>query len=316
MKKQVFRLSLLVFFLAATIVSCKKNDNKSNDNYDAEVPVQSDDQNNFSAQMDAVANDANLLFESNSSFSGRAATDQGRLDDVIIGLCNATFTMDSSGNTRKITVTYNGAACTGGYTRTGTVVYSMPSATRWKNAGAVLTVSIQNLVITRVIDNKSITINGTHTITNVTGGLLVTLSSQNSITHAIASDGMSVKFGDGTERTWKVARQRVFTYNNGIVLTVTGTHTEGNVTNVAEWGTNRFGRPFTSAITQPLVVRQDCNFRLVSGQIKHAVPVFSATATFGLNSTGVPVSCPAGNFYVKVEWTGWNNQAHSIILPY
>jgi hypothetical protein len=318
MKKQVLRLSLLMLFFAGTIASCKKNDTKNGENYDSEVPVQSDDQNNFSAQVDAVVNDANLLFESNSSFSGRAATDEGRLEDVIIGLCNASFAMDSSGNTRKITVTYSGAACTGGYSRTGTVVFSMPSTTRWKNAGAVLTVSYQNLVITRILDNKSITINGTHTITNVSGGLLATLSAQNSITHTIASDGMNVKFGDGTERTWKVARQRVFTYNNGVVLTVTGTHTEGSVTNVAEWGTNRFGRPFTSAITQPLVVRQDCSFRLVSGQVKHTVPVFSATATFGLNSAGIPTSCPAGagSYYVKIEWTGWNNYAHSVILPY
>lgn len=318
--KQVFRISLAALLLAAIIVSCSKNDKDNNTdttNYDSEAQAQSDDQNNFSTQLDAVANDAELLFESNASYSGREAVEQGRLDDVLPGLCNASFVMDTSGNTRKITVTYNGATCLGNYSRTGVVVISMPAGVRWKNAGAVITLSYQNLVITRVADNKSITINGSHTITNVSGGLVVRLAVSGPITHTITSDGMSVKFGDGTERTWKVARQRVFSYNGGVVVTVTGTHTEGNETGIAEWGTNRFGRSFTSAITQPLVIREDCSFRLVSGQIKHTLPVFTATATFGLNSAGQPTTCPGlGSYYVKIEWSGPNNNVHSLILPY
>jgi hypothetical protein len=192
----------------------------------------------------------------------------------------------------------------------------MPSGTNWKNAGAVLTVTYTNLVITRTIDSKMITINGSHAITNVSGGLLTDLAGQGTITHSITSNGISVKFGNETQRTWQVSRQQVYTYNNGIVLTITGTHTEGNVTGIAEWGTNRFGRAFTSIISEPIVFRQDCNFRLTSGQIKHTVPVFSATATFGLDANGEAASCPAGAFYGKIIWTGPNNTSHTFLFPY
>jgi len=215
-----------------------------------------------------------------------------------------------------VTLTYNGNNCAGTHSRTGNIVISMPANVRWKDAGATLTLTYTNLVITRLADNKSITINGSHTLTNVSGGLLVNLPVLNSITHAINSNNMSVRFDDNTQRTWQVARRRVFTYNNGIVVTVTGTRTEGNSTNIAEWGTNRLGRTFTTAITQPLVFRQDCSFRLVSGQVTHTLPAFSATGTFGLDAAGNATTCPgAGAYYCKVIWQG-PNTSHSIIFPY
>ena len=101
---------------------------------------------------------------------------------------------------------------------------------------------------------------------------------------------MSITFDDNTQRTWQVAKQRVFAYNNGVVITTTGTHTDGNATGIAEWGLNRFGHAFVSSIVAPLVIRQDCSFRLVSGEVKHTTPLVTAIATFGLNSAGDPTS--------------------------
>lgn len=128
---------------------------------------------------------------------------------------------------------------------------------------------------------------------------------------------MSVTFDNGQQRTWQLARKRVFTYNNGIVITVTGLHTEGGTTGIAEWGTNRFGNAFTTAIVQPLVVRQDCSFRLVSGIVNHVTPHFDATVTAGLDANGNPSSCPgAGTYYLKIAWTGPAGIPRSVILPY
>src|SRR5690606_23393363 len=121
----------------------------------------------------------------------------------------------------------------------------------------------------------SITINGTQTYTNVSGGLLINLPVLGTITHTITSSNMSVTFDNGSQRTWQVARQRVFTYNNGVVITVTGTHTDGSVIGIAEWGTNRFGRSFITAITQPLVLKQDCSFRVGSGKVVHTTPMYN-----------------------------------------
>jgi hypothetical protein len=224
--------------------------------------------------------------------------------------------VDTASNPRTITITYNGNNCLVNRTRTGVVKISMAQNVRWKNAGAVITVTFQNLKITRLSDNKSITINGTETYTNVSGGLLFNLVALGTITHTITSNNMSVTFDNGSQRNWQVARRRVFTYNNGIVITCTGTHTEGNITGVAEWGTNRFGNTFTTAITQALVVRQDCSFRLTTGKVEHKTALFNAAVTFGLDATGAPIACPVGVYYLKVAWTGPSGIPRTVILPY
>jgi hypothetical protein len=310
MKKQVLLLSTSIFFLATIFTGCKKETSPADDNNATEVSVQSDDQARFSTEIEAVANDADLALESSSNFAGR-------MNGVQTIICDATLVFDTVSNPRTITITYSGVNCWGSRTRTGVVVLSMAQGVHWKNAGATLTVNYQNLKITRVIDNKSITINGTQTFTNVSGGLLFNLPTLGTITHTITSSNMSVTFDDNTQRTWQVAKQRVFTYNNGVVITSSGTHTDGNNTNIAEWGLNRFGHAFASSTVQPLVIRQDCDFRLVSGEVKHTTPLVTATATFGLDASGSPTSCPgSGHYYFKVVWTGTNGNSATVILPY
>jgi hypothetical protein len=303
------QLSVLALIAIVFFVSCQKDDITATD-YITETSEHADDQSRFSEEEDGVANDANAVIEVTSGFTGRTG-------DVQSLICDATVTLDTLSNPRTITIVYNGLNCLGNRTRTGTVVISMAAGMRWRQAGAILNVSFQNLKVTRVSDNKSITINGTQVYTNVSGGLLFNLASAGSIIHTITSSNMSITFDNGSQRTWQVARRRVFTYNNGIVITTTGTHTDGATTGIAEWGANRFGHDFTTAITQPLVIRQDCNFRLVSGKVAHHTSLFNATAIFGLDSTGNPTSCPgSGNYFLKLEWTGPSGIHRTVILPY
>lgn len=311
MKARIISLIALIFSISFLFTACQKDSASNTDiDYTNESSVHSDDQSRFSGEVDAVANDADATLETTPGFNGRG-------NQVQTLICNATVVVDTMSNPRTITVTYNGNNCQNTANRTGVVVLSMAQGVRWRDAGAVLNVSFQNLKITRLIDNKSITINGTQSYTNVSGGLLINLATLGTITHTITSSNMSVTFDNNTQRNWQVAKQRVFTYNNGIVITTTGTHTEGGVSGIAEWGTNRFGRTFTTAITQPLVVRQDCNFRLTSGKVVHTTPVFNASVTFGLDAVGNPTSCPgAGPYYMKIVWTGPGGVTHTTILPY
>ncbi|HEY1870216.1 MAG TPA: hypothetical protein VGG71_04115, partial [Chitinophagaceae bacterium] len=275
-----------------------------------EASVQSDDQARFSNATDAVANDADLALELSPSFSGR-------LDRSQITFCNAAAVFDSVSNPRTITITYNGADCWGATSRTGVVVLSMAQGIHWKDAGAAITITYQNLKITRISDNKSIILNGSQTYTNVNGGLLINLPTIGTITHTITSGNMSVTFEDNTQRTWQEAKQRVFTYNSGVVITITGTHTDGSNTNIAEWGTNRLGHTFASSTVQPIVIRQDCSFRIVSGEIKHVTSAVTVTATFGLDASGNPTACPgAGHYYLEIVWTGPRGNSLTAILPY
>ncbi len=311
MKKNFFYLAITTLLFSAIFLSCKKNQSETTSENTTQVTVQTDDQSRLFAESEAVSNDVNTAMESSSpSITGRETNIQSLI-------CDATVATDIVSNPKTITITYNGANCQGNRSRTGVVTISIAAGMRWKNAGAVISVAFKNLKVTRLSDNKSVTINGTHTITNVSGGLLINLPNLQSITHTITSSNMSVTFDDGSQRTWQVARQHVFTYNNGIVISITGIHTEGNNKGIEEWGSTRFGNVFTNYIPQPIVIRQDCSFRVVSGTMKHETALATTTVTFGLDVTGKATSCPgAGNYYLKAEWMGVNGKIITLIYPY
>jgi len=296
------------------MIACKKDKNEETTNDPAtEVAAHSDDQNRVSTELDAVADDAIASLEGSVVFSGRMMDPQN--PNII---CGAVTVVDTLSNPRTITITYNGLNCSGTHFRTGSVVISMAAGVRWKNQGASFTIQFNNFKIKRISDNKSITIGGTQTHTNVTGGLLIQLSNLQQIIHTINSSNMSITFDDGTQRTWQIARKRTFTFGTGgIVLKIDGTHTAGNISHITEWGVNRFGHPFTTAITQELTFRQDCAGRLTSGELKHD-GVASSTVKFGLDSTGNPTTCPGanGHYYLKLIWVGPGGNTYTSIHPY
>ena len=312
MKKNVQIILAAVLFLSVAFVSCKQATTNNPIDYVSELATHSDDQSRFSSDMDEIANDANTVSENFAAFNGR-------IENVLGALCNATTVLDSTATLRRITITYSGLNCTGTRNRAGKVELTMPLGSRWKDAGAVLSISIQNLSITRVIDNKTIILNGTRTITNVTGGRLSDLATLGTITHRIETTGagMSITFDNGSQRTWNEAKQRVFTYNNGMVITTSGLHSDNGITNISEWGINRNNKAFVTSISQPRVIRQDCNFRLVSGQVTHQRLSATVVVTFGLDAAGNPASCPGlGFYYYKAVWTSANGTVRSVIRPY
>ncbi len=310
--KQSFLLPLSsIFFALILFTSCKKSDSeKEAPLTSAQIAAHTDDESLVSAETDAAMGDANIVLESEDTFSG---------DFLVVAkrVCDADLVIDTASNPMTITINYNGEGCTASRTRTGTVIISTAKATKWKMAGAVVSVRFQDLTITRVSDHKKIKLNGTHTYTNVTGGLLYSLSAQDSIVQTISSDNMSVSVDSTVARSWKIAKKRTYVYDNGIVLRITGAHTEGSLSNIAEWGTNRFDKKFTTTISSPLVFKQSCGFRLGAGTVAHVTGGFSATATFGLDITGLATVCPGeGHYYYKLLWSGPDGVPSSVILPY
>jgi hypothetical protein len=312
MKKKIVSLLFVAFSLSAVFVSCKKDKSGTDDTTTAaEASTQSDDQSRFSSQVDAVADDVNSSLEASGSLITGKTTGT---------ICDATIVVDSTSSPRTITITYDGTtSCHPAFSRTGVVVVSIPAGVYWKDLGARITVTYDSLKITRTRDGKSMLINGSHTVTNVKGGLLRDLATLGtSIVHTIESSGMTITFDDGTVRSWQVAKRREFTYSGGVIISTRGTHTDGAKTDISEWGTNRKGRVFTCEITTPLVVRQDCDYRLVSGVTLHTNPLFTAETTYGLDATGAATSCPGttGTYYFKVVWTGVGGGSKTIIMPY
>ncbi len=72
---------------------------------------------------------------------------------------------------------------------------------------------------------------------------------------------------------------------------------------------NRLGESFKSLISEPKVIRQDCDFRLVSGQNTLINNLGTAVITYGLDAEGNPTGCPgSGTYYYKLVWTGVNGK--------
>lgn len=308
MKISILNRFLAVFLISFAFISCKKNTDDKVD-FTTESAVQTEDQNNVANENDNLANDINAVVDNYGVLTGRT-------NNLFPPPCDATITVDSISTPKKVTITFNGSTCNPLRKRTGTIVVTMPTQGRWRDAGAEIIVSIQNVKITRIRDNKSIVINGTQLIKNISGGLIRNLATLNTITHTITSNNMSITFDNNTQRNWNIAKRRVFTYNNGIVITTTGTATIDGISGTAEWGTNRFGNAFVTAITQPLVVRQDCNFRLTAGQVTHNKLAATLTVTFGLDANGNVTTCPGlGLYYMKLVYVT-NNVTRTVIIPY
>jgi len=335
MKANLFgRIAIALCLLTCiSIYSCKKDTTTSGDNSTTNISTTGDDEEQVSSESDIVSNDVNSALSSQSDFSGSlnsSVAEAGNTEvngvngsqgisgliNVHLLVCDATITYDTANGQRIVTIVYDGTNCWGNRTRTGTVTITMPKGQRWKDVGATATVTVDNLTITRKRDGKSIVINGTKTFTNVSGGLLKDLSSLHTITHTITGS-LKVDFANGTNRTWNVSKQRVFTYDNGIVITTTGTYSDGTDNNIAEWGTNRFNESFKSLISAPKVIRQDCDFRLVSGQNTVITGKGTGVITYGLDANGDPTGCPGtGNYYFKLVWTAAGGKVYTIIWPY
>ena len=317
--KNYFRISLLAASFAV-LFACKKDNSQSSSNVSATTPASvqtaADDQTMVSNENDAVSNDATSALNGNVSIAGAALNGTDKSGGAVLGgngvlgysICDATVTYDTTSTTKTITIVYDGINCQGNRIRTGTVIIAVPRGQHWRDKGAVVNVTIDTLKITRVRDGKSIIINGTKTITNTSGGLMVDLATTDSIVHDFTDD-MSITFDNGSMRTWQVSKHRVFTYNDGIVETTTGGST----------GTNRFGVNFTNTITVPKVIAQSCDMRLVSGQDSITrTDNITSVITYGLDAEGNPItSCPNGYLYAKLVWTNGNNgKVYTYIYPY
>jgi hypothetical protein len=344
MKTTLLSAVALTVAVATLVAACNKSNSTGSSSTSSgttpvQVETQTDDETQVSNEMDASANDVNNALNTQSAVSGNSSTSyssgiqttggpnggpgvgptggpSGGSLDIDYSICDGTVTMDTANGLRQVIITYNGNNCWGNRIRTGVVVISIPVGVRWRDTGAVVTVNFQNLKIVRVRDGKTITFNGTYSYTNVTGGLLVDLATRDSITHTISADSVSIEFADSATRVWSVSKQRVFTYNDGVVITTTGTHSDGTNTNVSVWGTNRYGNSFETLITQPKVIAQSCDYRLTSGQTETIRPAVTTTVTYGLDSDGNPTSCPGtGTYYYKVVWV-INGKTYTYIAPY
>ena len=306
---KLIQLSFMALaLLGFSLTGCKKDNLNQGSNDNSSVLQLSADEQAVNNAMDDAAKDAESILSAGVT----------RLKSTNGWPCNATIDSTQKVNdTITFFITYNGSNCSGNRTRTGKVEIKKAVGTHWLLPGATVKYKYINYTITHNKTGKSITINGTKTFTNLSGGFIWQLGAgATSIVQRI-SGVMQAKFDDGSTRTWNVARQITYTGTPGqLVMTIDGFGNAGTFDNLVTWGTNRNDEPFYTQITQSVVHKQLCGWDPVSGIKIHQIPAKSksATITFGYDDNNTPITgdlCPTK---YRVDWQRNGNSGTSYIL--
>jgi hypothetical protein len=213
--------------------------------------------------------------------------------NISLNGANATFFLDATitdtSAATGIVITYNGTNFYNGIKRSGTITITS-NGTPWHEQGAVLTVQYTNLTVTDEISGNTYVLNGTHTITNETGGLayqvVLGTGTATSVTHLIQSSNMKVTLPGGSQRTWTVDRSRTWTRTGNVVTVSLAAGSGAAGSSVTESGTNRFGEAFTNSITQTISADNNDGYRPYTGTFIHQIGTATGTVTFGTSSSG------------------------------
>lgn len=285
----------LILVLSLAITGCKKN--PAPDIMDtSSLETLSKDENFIVKSSDDIMNDVCSFLSENEykSTSWWIPPCNATLDSVVIINDTVTFY-----------ITYDGLNCAGTRTRTGNVEVKKPVGVHWHEAGATVTIEIIDFTITKVATQHTVTLNGTRTLENESGGIIWQLG--NGVEYVVhrASGYMNAVFGNETSRVWNFARQKLFTGTPGeFIITVSGYGSSNGYENLVVWGTNRIGEDFYTQIIQGIEYKQLCDWDPVSGIKVHQIPEDnkSATITFGYDSNNQPISgddCPTK---FKLDW--------------
>ena len=314
MKNKLKLASFALLLAGLAFTSCKKDK--------ATTPATEADESSTFAQHSADVNTSNNTADMSMEDAENALTQtslSGYRTNSSSSICNAV--VDTFISAQKIVITYNGNSCDGLRTRTGVITIQLTSGTHWKDVGSTLTLTYTNYKVTVISSGKSTTLNGTHTITNVTGGIVNHIGNSpnpSTIVRKIRANNMSITFDDGTVRTWSAARKRTWTGSGGVVnsLTIEGDTTLASVANTEVWGINRSGNAFTTVMNNPLVVNVGCGWwKPVSGMKTHSFNSRVSTITFGTDASGNIVSSGCPNNYI-INWTSPTGVAKYYIGTY
>jgi len=302
--------ALLLAVICFSLAGCKKDKIDEGNSDSTSMEQLSTDENNMEAVMDDAVQDVEgvLSYHGTNMKSTEAIPCNANIDSATV--VNDTVT---------IYITYNGLNCNGTRNRVGQIEIRKKVGTHWGQPGAVINYTYINYAVTRVATGRTITLNGSKTFENVSGGFVWQLGTTLSSVVQKISGTMTITFDNGTSRSWNIARQRTYTGTPGqLLMTVDGFGASGDYTNLVTWGTNRHGEQFYTQITQSVVHKQLCGWDPISGTKVHQIPSDnkSATLTYGYNNNNEPITgdeCPTR---FRLDWQkGTHSGTKYIQLP-
>lgn len=311
MKKTIIKISVLVLSLGLLFTACKKKTDTVTPDDSSQQTTTASDQSNASAESDQAVNDANVVLGGSST--------NGRLDGNAAVIAGATI--DTSGYANGMyVINYNGNNADGTRNRTGSITLHRTVA-RWSVPGSVLTITFNNYKVTRLSTGKSITLNGTKTVTNVSSASYtywnLPMDGVTSIDHKVRGS-LTITFDDGTIRAWSVARHRKVTRTNtfAYTLALSGDTSVSGFSSIESWGVNRKGENFYGSTTSPIVFSTSCYGEPISGVYVHEGIARTLTVTFGVNADGTvntSANCPYG---LKLDWINAAGTAKDLVVAY
>ena len=297
--------NLILFLLIAVMLStaCKKQLDSPDPGpqLDNQSFTQVEDNNDIKEENDQTNDEVNNVVEYTSLKSGRMAATN------INPFCGCS--VDSSQIANKIiTLVFDNITPCGSPSRyrSGSIRIQL-QGNRWRTqAGSILKVSYNNFKVRRGL--KSWTFNGDKYLTNlraVNWGMF--LAGSDSVLQKERSNNMQITFTGGLTASYSIARKATIkTINKGGVnhleLSVNGDTLKDGKQNTDTWGTNRFGKAFSTYYTRPFRSNSYCWFsRPVNGELVHKVDNNNITVTLGVNEQGNPDARDCA-FGWKIRW--------------
>lgn len=299
MKKQFLKPIMLcgVFTLASVaFTSCNIKNKTAEIVAVAEETESNEDATNVRTETDAAIDEVNQVLLDNDN--SKARTDAGYVNNIranSVTLVGDSIIINYEGNYSKDLLR----------TRTGDVVIRKTSTQNFGEQGCTFSVHFKNLKVTRTYDQKSIVLNGTHIVENITGGFArqaFVLESTTAVSHKITGN-MAITFDDASVRTWSINRKRTIDFKQ-VGIDSVGANTP------IEQGNNRRGNAFATSIVSTVVTKLDSScgvaasrLKLTSGQVKHTVNSVATVVKFGYSdATTLQTDFCAVKGYV-VTWT-------------
>jgi hypothetical protein len=263
--KKITRLFYISFLLSSLtlVMSCEKEDANKDNIPSATVQVSDDNSEQREATDEAIDIAMN-------AFEGSSLRTSGYESDS----CH--YNVVTNEGTKSITITFSGDNCAGTRKREGSITAKVTSTAKSYQVGGTIEITYNNFKITRKSDGKSLTFNGKMIILNVAG-----LS--NPLIHTIHGKLM-IKFDNGQERAWVVARKRTITFTNQTITFKVESDSTGFIEAA---GLDRNGKSFVTTIPTPIVL-QNCtanDWKVIDGKIVYTLEgTTSLSAEFGFTS--------------------------------
>ncbi len=194
----------------------------------------------------------------------------------------------------------------------------------WKTPGATITLTFTQYEVVILANNKSLWMNGTATITNLSGGLLkkpasISLHSTDSLQDRVKGN-ITFTYNDNVTliQTWTWNMYQLRTFNmptTTLTSTIIGDTTVNTSTGVSTSGTTRFGYVFYTQILSPVVQSISSSYLLsnpLSGEKAiHGIQE-PMQVDYGVDANGNAVLSGTPYGY-KISWIGNGGQAVTVV---